>query len=86
MDLFILTQTQLGRVHKFIPAFVECHSKNPKNLTITQRSFYKAALSISSLSISMTFVIQEDSGSPDADNFSYMYQMSVPNVASVTAV
>lgn len=34
----------------------------------------------------MTFVIQEDSGSPDADNFSYMYQMSVPNVASVTAV
>lgn len=39
-----------------------------------------------SLLISMTFAIQEDSGSPDVENFSYMYQMPVPNAASVTAV
>lgn len=51
MDLFILTQTQLERAHKFIPAFAECHSKNPQNLSITQLSFYKAALSISCLSL-----------------------------------
>lgn len=75
MDLFILTQTQLDRAHKFIPVFAECHSKNSQNFSITQLSFHKAP-SISYLSISMTFVIQEDSGSPGADNFSYIYQAS----------
>lgn len=87
MDLFIFTQTQLDRGLKLIPAFAECHSKIPKNLSITRLVFYKTTISVhASLSVSVRFVIQDDSGSPAAESFRYTYQMPVPTIASVTGV
>lgn len=42
--------TDTVKAFKFIWAFAECHSKTPKNLSITQLFFHKAAVSIPRLS------------------------------------